>query len=38
MGRVKPLYAIGFSYKCVCFLCDALPCRLRNWLIGLLYA
>ena len=36
--RVKPLYAIGFSYKCVCFLCDALPCRLRNWLIGLLYA
>ena len=36
--RVKPLYAIGFSYKCVCILCDALPCRLRNWLIGLLYA
>ena len=35
---VKPLYAIGFSYKCVCFLCDALPCRLRNWLIGRLYA
>ena len=36
--RVKPLYAIGFSYKCVCFLCDALPCRFRNWMIGKLYA
>ena len=36
--RVKPLYAIGFSYKCVCFLCDLLPCRLRNRLIGRLYA
>ncbi len=36
--HVKPLYAIGFSYKCVCFLCDALPCRLRNRLIGMLYA
>ena len=35
---VKPLYAVGFSYKCVCFLCDALPCGLRNRLIGLLYA
>jgi len=37
-ARVKPLYAVGFSYKCVCFLCDLLPCRLRNWLIGKLYA
>lgn len=36
--RVKPLYAIGFSYQCVCFLCDALPCRFRNWAIGKLYA
>ena len=36
--RVKPLYAIGFSYKCVCFLCDALPCGVRNRLIGRLYA
>ncbi|MBQ9647687.1 MAG: SDR family oxidoreductase [Oscillospiraceae bacterium] len=36
--RVKPLYAIGLSYKCACFLCDALPCRLRNWAIGKLYA
>lgn len=37
-NHVKPLYAIGFSYKCACFLCDALPCRLRNWLLGKLYA
>jgi len=36
--NVKPLYAIGFSYKCICVLCDLLPCRLRNRLIGLLYA
>ena len=36
--RVKPLYAVGFAYRCACFLCDALPCRLRNRLIGLLYA
>jgi len=35
---VKPLYAIGFAYKAVCFLCNALPCRLRNRLIGRLYA
>ena len=35
---VKPLYAIGFPYKCACFLCDVLPCRLRNRLLGLLYA
>ena len=36
--RVKPLYAIGFSYRCACLLCDLLPCALRNRLIGLLYA
>ena len=36
--RVKPLYAVGFVYRCACFLCAALPCRLRNRLIGLLYA
>lgn len=37
-AKVKPLYAIGFSYKCACFLCGALPCRARNYLIGKLYA
>lgn len=36
--RVKPLYAIGFSYKCVCVLCAILPCALRNRLIGMIYA
>ncbi len=36
--RVKPLYAIGFGYKCICVLCQSLPCALRNWVIGLLYA
>ncbi len=36
--KVKPLYAIGIMYKGVCFLCDLLPCRLRNWLIGRIYA
>ena len=37
-NRVKPLYAIGIMYKGACFLCDLLPCRLRNWLIGKIYA
>lgn len=36
--RVKPLYAIGVSYKCICFLCKVLPCGLLNRLIGSLYA
>lgn len=36
--RVKPLYAIGFGYKCICVLCKVLPCSLRNWVVGLLYA
>ncbi len=35
--RVKPLYSIGFSYQLICVLCQILPCRLRNWIIGLLY-
>ncbi len=36
--RVKPLYAIGFSYKAVCVLIKLLPCRLANYIIGKLYA
>ncbi len=36
--RVKPLYTIGFSYQLICVLCQVVPCRLRNWIIGLLYA
>ncbi len=35
---VKPIYAIGASYKFVCMLCKLFPCRFRNWVIGLLYA
>lgn len=36
--RVKPVYAIGFGYKCLSVLCKLLPCGLRNWIVGLLYA
>lgn len=36
--KVKPLYALGFVYKGASVLCKLLPCRVRNWLIGLLYA
>lgn len=35
---VKPIYAIGFSYKCLSVLCKAFPCRIRNYIVGLLYA
>ena len=36
--KVKPLYAIGFKYKFFCALMKALPCRLSNYLIGMIYA
>lgn len=36
--KVKPLYTIGFSYKCVCFLVKILPCGILNRLVGMLYA
>ncbi len=36
--RVKPLYAIGLSYKLVCLLCKIFPCGVRNKIIGMLYA
>ena len=36
--RVKPLYTIGFSYKCVCFLVKILPCGVLNRLVGMIYA
>lgn len=35
---VKPVYTVGFSYKCLSLLCKILPCRFRNWIVGLLYA
>lgn len=35
---VKPIYTLGMGYKCLSVLCKILPCRLRNWIVGLLYA
>ena len=37
-GAVKPIYTVGFRYKCLSLLCKLLPCRLRNWIVGALYA
>ena len=36
--NVKPLYAIGFVYKLFTVIMRAIPCRLSNWILGLLYA
>lgn len=36
--KVKPLYAVGFTYQCICVLCKLLPCGVLNRLIGRLYA
>lgn len=36
--RVKPVYTVGFVYKILSVLCRVLPCGLRNWVVGLLYA
>ena len=36
--RVKPEYAVGAKYKFLAVLAKLLPCRLRNRIIGLLYA
>lgn len=36
--HVKPIYTLGLGYKCLSVLCRLLPCRLRNWVVGLLYA
>ena len=35
---VKPIYTVGLGYKCLSLLCKILPCRLRNWIVGMLYA
>ncbi len=37
-NRVKPVYAIGSTYKLLSTLCKVFPCRVRNWVIGMLYA
>ena len=36
--KVKPLYAIGFTYKFLAVLCKIFPCRIRNGIVGMLYA
>ncbi len=36
-GRVKPYYAIGFSYKFLVLLDSLLPCRAVRWLLYQLY-
>ncbi len=36
--HVKPLYAIGVTYKFFCLLEKLLPVRVLSWLVGLLYA
>jgi len=36
--KVKPLYAIGFQYKAFAVIMKLLPCRLSNWILGLIYA
>lgn len=35
--NVKPIYTLGVGYKCLSVLCKILPCRLRNWIVGMLY-
>lgn len=37
-GSVKPIYTVGFGYKCLSVLCKLLPCSLRNRIVGVLYA
>ena len=37
-GGVKPYYTIGFSYKCLVFLDNLLPCGVVRRLLYLLYA
>ena len=37
-STVKPIYAIGISYKVVSTLCKVFPCGIRNRIIGSLYA
>lgn len=36
--KVKPIYAIGLSYKFLSTLCKVFPCGIRNAIVGMLYA
>ena len=35
--KVKPVYAIGFTYKILSALCKTFPCGFRNWVVGQMY-
>lgn len=37
-ARVKPIYTLGWGYKFLSLLCKLMPCGLRNWIVGQLYA
>lgn len=37
-GKVKPVYAIGASYKVLSVLCKTFPSSVRNYIVGMLYA
>ena len=36
--RVKPVCAIGVSYKILSVMCKTFPCSLRNFVVGMMYA
>ncbi len=36
--KVKPAYAIGFTYKLLAVLCKIFPSSVRNYIVGMLYA
>ncbi len=36
--NVKPIYAIGATYKILSVLCKIFPCAVRNRVVGMLYA
>ena len=36
--KVKPVCAIGTTYKILSVLCKTFPCSFRNWVVGLMYA
>ena len=37
-NSVKPVSAIGMSYKILSVMCKVFPCRFRNFVVGMLYA
>ena len=36
--KVKPVCAIGTTYKILSVLCKTFPCSFRNWVVGMIYA